>query len=156
MLRLFECDTTCPTRAAIHGEYRAYRDTWEITASSLELGYTHPIQDTLILDAKIRLYSQDRADFYADLFPGSQFQNFMARDKELSTFTSTTLHFGASYEFPNSWRFVDRGSVNVSLDFIQFDYEDFRDIREPGGVAGQEPFFQFDATVLQLFVSFWF
>lgn len=145
-----------PYRAALHGEYRAYRDTWEIAASSFEIGYTHPIQDTLVLDAKVRQYSQDSADFYSDLFPASRFQNFMARDKELSTFSSTTLHFGASYEFLDTWRFVERGSVNISLDFIQFDYENFRDLREPTGVAGQEPFFNFDATVLQFFVSFWF
>ena len=41
-----------------HGEYRLYRDTWEIKANSFELGYTHPLQDGLILEGKIRSYSQ--------------------------------------------------------------------------------------------------
>ena len=111
----------------------------------------------MILEAKIRSYSQDHADFYSDLFPGSQYQNFIARDKELSTFSSTTLRFGASYDFlRGGWRFIERGSVNVSLDFIQFDYEDFRDLTSSGAVAGQEPLYNFDANVLQLFFSFWF
>ncbi len=146
-----------PYRAAVHGEYRLYRDTWEIKANSFELGYTHPLQDGLILEGKIRSYSQDHADFYADLFPAAQYQNFIARDKELSTFSSTTLRFGASYDFlRGGWRFIDRGSVNVALDFIQFDYEDFRDLTAPDTFAGAEPFYSFDATVVQLFFSFWF
>jgi hypothetical protein len=146
-----------PYRAAIHGEYRGYYDTWEISANSFEIGYTHPIQDGWILEGNLRRYSQDRADFFADLFPGSQYQNFMARDKELSTFSSNTLHLGASYEFIRSgWRFVERGSLSLSFDFIQFDYEDFRDLTQSTGLAGQEPLYSFDANVIQLFVSFWF
>jgi len=146
-----------PYRAAIHGEYRVYRDTWEIAASSFEVGYTHPLAGGWILEGKLRSYSQDHADFYSDLFPNSQYQNFMARDKELSTFTSSTLHFGASYDIlSNGWRFLERGSVSFSYDFIQFDYEDFRNLTAPTGVAGQEPFYSFDANVVQMFVSFWF
>jgi hypothetical protein len=146
-----------PYRAAIHGEYRAYRDTWEISASTFELGYTHPIDSGWIFDFSVRSYSQDRADFFADLFPSSQYQNFMARDKELSTFSSNTLHLGASYDIVrNGWHFIDRGSVNFSYDFIQFDYEDFRDLTQAGPIAGAEPFYSFDAEVLRFFVSFWF
>lgn len=145
-----------PYRAAIHGEYRSYSDTWDISAKSFELGYTHPLDGGWILEGKVRGYSQTHADFYSDLFPFSQAQNFLARDKELSTFSSTTLHFGVSYDFLSNWRFVDRGAVSFSYDFIQFDYEDFRDLREAAPVAGAEPFFSFDANVIQVFVSFWF
>ncbi len=146
-----------PYRAAIHGEYRTYSDTWDISANSFEVGYTHPIAGGWIFEGKLRAYSQDRADFFADLFPSSQYQNFMARDKELSTFSSNTLHFGASYDIMRSgWRFLERGSVSFSYDLIQFDYEDFRDLTQSNGLAGEEPLFGFDANVIQLFVSFWF
>jgi hypothetical protein len=145
-----------PYRAAIHGEYRSYEDTWDISAGSFELGYTHPLEGGWILEGKVRGYSQNNADFYSDLFPFAQAQNFLARDKELSTFSSTTLHFGVSYDFLSNWRFVDRGSVSFSYDFITFDYEDFRDLRETAVIAGDEPFFSFDANVIQVFVSFWF
>lgn len=145
-----------PYRAAIHGEYRSYSDTWDISAKSFDLGYTHPLAGGWILEGKVRSYSQTRADFYSDLFPFSQAQNFLARDKELSTFSSTTLHFGVSYDFLSNWRFVDRGAVSFSYDFIQFDYEDFRDLREAAPTPGNEPFFSFDANVIQVFVSFWF
>ena len=146
-----------PYRAALHGEYRGYTDTWDISASSLELGYTHPIDGGWIVEGKVRGYSQDRADFFSDLFPYSQFQNFMARDKELSTFTSTTFHLGVSYDFLRAgWRFIDRGSVSFSYDYIEFEYEDFRDLTQAAPIAGDEPFYGFDANVIQLFVSFWF
>src|SRR5690606_34157231 len=87
-----------PYRAAIHGEYRSYADTWDIASDTFELGYTHPLESGWVIEAKLRFYSQDAASFYSDMFPRSQFQNFMARDKELSTFTSQTLRLGVSYD----------------------------------------------------------
>jgi hypothetical protein len=146
-----------PYRAALHAEYRRYSDTWEIAASQFELGYTHPLNNGITLEARIRGYSQDHAEFYSDLFPFSQAQNFMARDKELSTFTSTTLRVGASYDIVRSgWKFIDRGTINMSLDHIMFEYEDFRDLTVTGVAPGEEPLYSFDANVLQFFVSFWF
>ena len=146
-----------PYRAAIHAEYRSYADTWDIAADTFKLGYTHPLDNGWLFEAEIRSYSQTKADFFEDLFPSSQFQNFMARDKELSTFTSSTLHVGVTYDFvKNGWRFVERGSVSVFYDHIEFEYEDFRDLTQPTGVAGTEPSYSFGADVLQFFVSFWF
>ena len=146
-----------PWRAAIHAEYRQYGDTWDINADTFELGYTHPIELGWTFEGKLRSYSQTKADFYSDLFPRSQFQNFMARDKELSTFASQTLRLGASYDIVRGgWKFVERGTVNVILDHMMFDYEDFRDLRVTGVVAGSEPLYSFDANVVQVFVSFWF
>ncbi len=146
-----------PWRAAIHAEYRRYGDTWDISADMFEIGYTHPIELGWTFEGKLRSYAQTKADFYSDLFPRSQFQNFIARDKELSTFASQTLRLGASYDIVRGgWKFVERGTVNVILDHMMFDYEDFRDLRVTGVVAGSEPLYSFDANVVQVFVSFWF
>jgi hypothetical protein len=146
-----------PYRAAIHAELRQYADTWDIQADTFELGYTHPLETGWTFEGKLRSYSQTKADFYSDLFARSQFQNFMARDKELSTFSSQTLRVGASYDIVRGgWKFVERGTVNVIVDHMMFDYEDFRDLRGTGAVAGSEPLYAFDANVVQLFVSFWF
>jgi hypothetical protein len=145
-----------PYRAALHGEYRSYADTWDIKASTFELGYTHPIDTGITVEAKFRHYSQDRAEFFSDLFAGPQYQNFMARDKELSTFTSTTVRFGVSYDILQSgWRFVEKGSVSFVYDHILFEYEDFRDLTQLNGVPGTEPLYEFSADVVQIFVSFW-
>jgi len=146
-----------PYRAVFHGEYRRYGDSWDISADTFEIGYSHPLKSGWILDGKVRFYSQKKADFYSDLFPRSQYQNFLARDKELSTFSSSTVHLGISYDIVRSgWRFVERGSVSFSYDHIEFDYEDFRDLTQPAALAGEEPLYKFGANVLQIFVSFWF
>jgi hypothetical protein len=147
-----------PWRAAVHGEFRQYADTWDVQSDTFEIGYTHPMDTGWIFEGKVRSYSQSKADFYSDLFPRSQFQNFMARDKELSTFASQTLRLGASYDvIRGGWRFVERGTVSVIYDHILFDYEDFRDLSgTPTGVAGSEPLYGFEANVFQFFVSFWF
>lgn len=146
-----------PYRAAVHAEYRQYSDTWQIKADTFEIGYTHPLEAGWTIEGKLRSYSQDKADFYNDLFAASQFQNFMARDKELSTFASQGIRLAATYDIVRGgWRFVERGTVNLIFDHLMFDYEDFRDLRNAGGVAGQEPFYSFDANVFQVFVSFWF
>ena len=146
-----------PWRAAISGEYRSYSDTWAVTADTFELGYTHPLESGWIVDAKLRAYSQTKANFYSDLFAYSNFQNFIARDKELSTFTSQSVRLGVSYDIVRSgWHFVDKGTVNLIYDHMLFDYEDFRDLRRSAITPGTEPLYNFDADVFQIFVSFWF
>jgi hypothetical protein len=147
-----------PYRAALHGEYRTYSDTWGIKSDTYELGYTHPLDDGITIEAKVRGYSQNEADFFSDLFPYSQFANFIARDKELSRFDSTTLRLGVSYDIlEGGWHFVERGTVNFVYDHILFDYQNFRDLRQTSGLTpGTEPLYDFDADVIQIFVSFWF
>jgi hypothetical protein len=145
-----------PYRAAVSGEYRFFTDTWGIDANTVRLGYTHPLGERWVLEGGYRWYDQSSADFYSDLFPRRDAQNFLARDKELSTFTSHMLSVGASYEFGASrWSFVKRSTVNLFYDRIRFDYDDFRDILE-GGPPGAEPLYGFDANVYRVFVSAWF
>ena len=74
----------------------------------------------------------------------------MARDKELSTFTSNSLGGKFSYTFlQNGARTLGKGTFSFSYDFVKFDYDDFTDIRNG-------KLFSFDADVIQLFVSLWF
>jgi len=144
-------------RMAVHGEYRYYTDDWDIRAHTAEVGYTYGLGDNWILDVHYRYHTQDGADFYSDLFPRRDFQNFLARDKELATMTSQTFGFGVSYGFTAPWlSFLQKSSVNLRYDLILFDYDDFRDVRSGGYEPGTEPLYQFDANVLQLFVSGWF
>ncbi len=154
-----------PYRAVVYGGYRFFTDTWGIRADTFELGYVHPIQQQWTLEARVRYYQQDNADFYSDLFDRVNQQNFLARDKELSTFNSVAFRIGASYEFaPSGWRFVKKGSLNLFYDRIEFKYDDFRDARfsrlpsnDPNfRPAGSEPFYEFGANVIQAFVSVWF
>jgi hypothetical protein len=145
-----------PYRAALSAEYRWFTDTWGIAANTARLGYTQPIGSRWALEGGYRWYDQSAADFYSDLFPREDFQNFLARDKELSTFTSHMLSLGATYELPSfGWSFLQRSTVNLFYDRIRYDYEDFRDV-SAGGTPGTEPLYGFDANVFRLFVSGWF
>jgi hypothetical protein len=146
-----------PWRASVSGEYRYFTDTWDIDAHNVRLGYTHPLSGGWMLDTSYRYYTQTAADFYSDLFLMQGAQNFLARDKELSTFSSHTIGFKVSYDFiRDGWRGIDRGTLNLSYDHILFDYDDFRDLRVTTPVAGDEPLYDFSADVVQFFVSLWF
>jgi hypothetical protein len=146
-----------PYRAALQGDYRFYNDTWEIRSHTAEVAYTHPVDERLTLDVHYRFYTQDAAEFYSDLFPRENFQNFLARDKELASLTSHTLGFGAAWEFKApKLGFFDRTTLNLKYDRIEFEYDDFRDLRTTGVAPGTEPLYTFGANVIRLFVSGWF
>lgn len=146
-----------PYRAAVNAEFRYFSDTWGITANSFEVGYTHPWRDSLTFSTRYRYYTQEQADFYADLFPRIDFQNFLARDKELSTFTSQAVRAGVAWDFGREGMGpLDRGRVSFFWDHLFIDYENFSDLRVEGAPVGAEPQFQLDADIIQLFVSFWY
>ncbi|MEM8983332.1 MAG: DUF3570 domain-containing protein [Pseudomonadota bacterium] len=146
-----------PYRAALHGKYRFYTDTFGIVADTFEIGYTHPVGNDWILSLAVRHYTQTQADFYADLFPFQNAQNFLARDKEMSTFQNNSITGGVVREFDNiGFAGIEKGTVNLTVDYTQYEYENFRDATVTGVVPGTEPLFEFDASVVRLFVSFWF
>lgn len=145
-----------PHRAALHGGYRYFTDTWGINAITYELGYTLPYNEDWILELNYRYYDQTKADFYSDLFQKADEFIFLARDKEMSTFTTQTFGLGASYEFKrNGTGLLKRGSLNLNYDFIMFDYADFRDV-SVSALPGEEPLYDFNAGVIRAFVSIWF
>ncbi|HNR22567.1 MAG TPA: DUF3570 domain-containing protein [Steroidobacteraceae bacterium] len=146
-----------PWRAALEGWYRFYTDSWGIDAHTAEVSYTHPMWQRWIFSGSVRYYTQEKADFYADLFPRRDYANFLARDKELSTFTAVTLGVGASYDFSIArlpW--IDKAQANVRYDFMTIDYDDFLDVRETVLVPGTESPYSLDANIFQVFLSIWF
>ncbi len=146
-----------PYRAALKGEFRHFSDTWGISAWNTELAYTHPIKQGWTFDLKYRFYTQTAADFYSDLFPRQSAQNFLARDKEMSSFDTHTVGAGVSYEFESRFLpFFKRGNASLFVDYMYFTYDDFRDARITDAAPGEEELYDFDAFVLRAFVSFFF
>ena len=146
-----------PYRAAIHGEYRMFFDSWGVSANIFEFGYTHPFRKDWVFDLTYRNYKQTQADFYNDLFPYVNAQNFLARDKEMSAFSSNSIEIGTSYEFAKSeGGMINKAALNFRLTHIEFDYENFRDARETTLAPGAEPLYKLSANVMQFFVSVWF
>jgi hypothetical protein len=146
-----------PWHAAVSGSYRFYRDTWGIAAHTAELGYTQPVFRSWTLDTHVRMYRQNQADFYSDLFPFRDAQNFLARDRELASFKNLTMGVGASWEYHVArFSWLQKGTINLRWDRMHISYDDFRDLRVQAVTPGTEPLYTLDANVLQGFVSFWF
>jgi len=147
-----------PYRAAIEGEYRYFKDTWDIKGHTAALTYIHPWRD-FTFTGKLRFHDQTGAHFYRDIFPGSEATNFRGRDKELGPLQSTTFQLKASYEFlsddGNSWGFLKKGKVTASVSMLSIDYDDFSDLTA-GAPLGQEPLYSLDADIFQVFFSFWY
>jgi hypothetical protein len=147
-----------PYRAALTGQYRFFHDTWGIIGHTVELDYTHPAGKHWIFESSLRYYTQKHADFYSDLFPRANYQNFMARDRELAAFHSYTLGAGASYQFMvPGVHWISKSSANVRVDHLLVDYSDFRNALLAGTYgAGNEPLYKLNANIFQVFVSIWF
>ena len=146
-----------PWRAALDGTYRLYSDTWGILAHTGRLTYTQPAFGRWTFEGRARYYTQNHADFYSDLFPYQNAFNFLARDRELATFTSLTLGATATWQFPVSRvSFLQKGTLNLSWDRLRISYDDYRDLSAIAVTPGTEPLFTLDANVLQFFISVWY
>lgn len=148
-----------PWPASVRADYRHFVDSWSIQSDNVELRYTHSLTDAWLLELKLRDYEQTGAEFYSDLFPFRDAQNFMARDKEMGPFNSQTIGLGATYTLPmGALPGFDRATVNLYWDRIHFEYEDFRNVLvSPEEYApGEEPLYEFDADVIRFYISGWF
>lgn len=146
-----------PWRAALHAEYRWFSDSWGINSRDWRIAYVFPFRTHWEFEVNYRNYDQSGADFYSDLFPYQDAQTFLARDKEMSDFTSTSWGVAASWEFlKGRYRLIDRVGLRLAADRYSFDYQNFRDITVKGLPAGTEPLYSFDATVSQVLLSVWY
>jgi hypothetical protein len=150
-----------PYRAAITGSYRYFRDTWAIVGNTYELDYTHPISNIWILEGRFRYYKQNHANFYSDLFAYADEFRFEGRDQDLAAQDNYTIGAKATYAFlPNGWKMFKRATVTFDVSRVTFHYLDFRDIKyygvQNGYQPGDEPLYQFNATVFQIYMSMFF
>jgi hypothetical protein len=153
-----------PYRASVGLSYRYFRDTWGIAGNTTELDYTQPIANVWIFEGRVRYYSQGHANFFSDIFPYANSQNFEGRDKDLAASKNLTIGAKATYAFlPEGWKMFKRGTASLDLSEIRFKYGDFRDIKDfndtPAGgsyPAGGEPLYRFNAFIVQGYLSMFF
>lgn len=102
------------TDAALHGNYRYYRDDWGIDAHTLDLSFYQPLGDDWMLVPGARYYSQSAADFYRPYFLFNQaFPILFPRNPELPPnldFSQIALHTYSSDE-----RLSAFGTLSASL-----------------------------------------
>jgi hypothetical protein len=148
-----------PWRAALGLTYRYFQDTWAIHANTVQADYTWPMWKNWIFNGSLRWYEQTHADFYSDLFPYANYQNFMGRDRELAAFHSYTVGAGATYQFPNFSQlpWIKQSTLNLDVEHLTVDYSDFRDALLAAQYgAGNEPLYKLNANIYQLFISVWY
>ena len=144
--------------AALSGGYRYYTDTWGIRAHTFEVGYTQPLMhDRLVADAGFRYYTQRHASFYSDLFPRINSQNYLARDRELSSLYTESLHASLTYELPKArWKTIKRSTASLYAEELLYRYRDFLNASVTGVPPGTEPRYSNSALNLMLLASFYF
>jgi len=130
-----------------HLRYRYFWDTWNIRAQTVDLRYVTRLGDRWLVEPHYRHYKQSAASFYSDDFTTQMV--FMARDRELSDFSSNALGAKASYQLFNNRFNFNRVTLNFDYESIHYDYTNFTDVRTGGLYA-------YKANVFQLFLSGWF
>jgi Protein of unknown function (DUF3570) len=149
-----------PYRAALTASYRYFHDTWGIVGNTYELDYTHPISNIWIVEGRFRYYKQNHAEFYSDLFEYADEYRFEARDQDLAAQDNYTVGAKVTYAFlPDGWKMFKRATATLDVSRITFHYLDFRDIKYygvPQYLPGDEPLYQFNATVYQVYMSMFF
>ena len=134
-------------KASAHLRYRYFWDNWNIRAHTVELGYGSRLDDRWLVEPRYRYYKQSAASFYANDFTTQM--TFMARDRELSDFSSHALGAKASYQLFNRRFNLSRVTLNFDYEFIRYNYNNFTDVRTGRSYAYQ-------ASVFQVFLSGWF
>jgi hypothetical protein len=137
-----------PNASTLFG-YRYFWDSWDIQAHTWEAGYSNQLHNGWLVDLYYRYYTQERASFYSDDF--EEELNYMARDKELSTFASNTL--GAKFTYPvfRRTRGITHGTLNFSYEIIDYNYDDYSDAS-----SGSSNPYSFSADSLHLYFSIWY
>ncbi len=72
--------------AAVHVDYRFYRDDWEIESHTLELAWHQVLPQQWRLSPSLRWYSQSQAFFYAPYYNDFRADGFASSDYRLSPY----------------------------------------------------------------------
>ena len=126
--------------------YRYYKDTFDVRSHTGKLFYQRHLSGHWLLGLFYQYHSQEAASFYSDFF--QKRLDFMARDKELSTFSDHWL--GASIKFKptqKKWGKLANPYFKVGYSFILFDYDNFSDPRN-------QQLYSWEAHVFQTTVGF--
>ena len=132
------------SRDALRLELRAFQDTWDIRALTLEAGYSRHVGERWLLDLGARWHQQRKALFYSDDATAETL--YVTRNRQLGTARNLGLSSRLSYSLPRRWGFVQAPTFSGALELKRFDFEDYTDLRT--GLPYRHP-----AALLQLMLS---
>jgi len=139
--------------SSIRAEFRQYQDSWDIESQNFELRYSYKPSERWLFELRLRQYNQSSGAFFYQDFIGSDSLNsrFYGRDKELSEYTSQQYGLSVSYTFKSRYEFFNNSSLNLSWDYMTFEYDNFTDVTE-----SDRPLYSLEANVIRLFYSAFF
>jgi len=137
--------------STLRSSYRAYNDSWQVKASTLQLEWVKPVGAGVSLTPLLRYYTQSAASFYADPvydttlgepFPAGWDANaYNSLDQRLSSFGAFTLGLKLQWAVDALWTFDLKGEA----------YQQRGEWRAGGeGSKGLEPF---KARMVQVGIS---
>jgi hypothetical protein len=85
--------------AALHADYRYFDDNWGISSHTVDLAWHQNLGDKTRLVPFVRYYSQDKADFFANI--ADLDDRYYADDYRLSAFGALTAGLRLQHEFGN-------------------------------------------------------
>jgi hypothetical protein len=131
-----------------------YYDSWGVRARAYDVAWLRSFkQDRLSLDLHARRYSQGHAKFYSDLADGLPL-GAISRDRSLAAHQATSL--GAGLTWQTRWRphlGVRRWSTGLNVEFVHYQYADFRDANDLSAAPGSEPLYRTNGLLAQLHLT---
>ncbi|MGH8539891.1 MAG: DUF3570 domain-containing protein, partial [Stenotrophobium sp.] len=94
--------------AAVHVDYRYYRDSWRIAASTLELSWHQNLPAQWQLVPAVRYYSQAYAGFYQPYYTAARGDGDYSSDYRLSAYGALSLRLGLMTDW-RQWSFSLNG-----------------------------------------------
>lgn len=102
---------------SLQGDYRFYRDTWDIVSHTLQVRYLVDLADRFELRVRNRFYTQSAASFYRGNY--GEVLTFMTIDRELGALWSEM--FG----FKLGWKVIPTLELEAKAELFYFSYADF-------------------------------
>ncbi len=90
-------------RAALHADYRYYRDDWSIEAHTVELSWHQRLGEGWRLTPGVRWYSQAQADFYAPFYQSERDDGLASSDYRLAPYGAISVRADLRKALPDDW-----------------------------------------------------
>ncbi len=87
-------------RTVLRGDWRHFRDDWDIVSDTVEIGTLSRLGSHLRLSTTLRWYQQSRADFYAGYFQDRREDGYHSSDYRLSPYGALSGRLGLDYLGP--------------------------------------------------------
>ena len=94
--------------AALHLDYRFFRDSWGVGSDTIELGWYQNLPADWKASANLRWYEQGATDFYRPYYNVARDDGDYSSDYRLSAYGAYSARLGATKEW-NGWTFALAG-----------------------------------------------